>query len=231
MNCQQCREELVAYLEGLLDPRTQEQIASHVAECPACQAEFQDVLQLTVRLARDGLSAPPVALQNPVIDRILQEQARAIRRLRLRRRLRIVGIAGTLAVAAALLLAMGMIFTLRLPKNVGFFKEPKPLADNAKYEPMTPQQAARAFFEACSKRDWNEAQKFMATPVDESFKQHLGGLEIISIGKPFLSLVSLLNGDWFVPYEIKTASGDVRKWNLALRKYPAAKRFFVDGGI
>ena len=74
-------------------------------KCPACQAELQEVLQLTCRLARDGLGASHVSLQTAVMDRILQEPARAIRRLRMRRRLLIVSIAAALCAAAALLLA------------------------------------------------------------------------------------------------------------------------------
>jgi hypothetical protein len=31
----------------------------------------------------------------------------------------------------------------------------------------------------------------------------MGGIELVSLGKAFQSAVSLLNGDWFVPYEIK----------------------------
>ena len=49
---------------------------------------------------------------------------------------------------------------------------------------MTAEQAARAFFEACAKGDWTEAGKFMS-PVNQHLKDYLGGLEIVSLGKPF----------------------------------------------
>ena len=58
------------------------------------------------------------------------------------------------------------VFALELPKKVVTYKEPERLSDNAKYEKMTPDQAARAFFDACEKKDWNEVQKFL-WPCDE----------------------------------------------------------------
>ena len=43
------------------------------------------------------------------------------------------------------------VFTLKLPDNVQWFKEPERLPDNEKYEKMTPKEAAQAFFEACER--------------------------------------------------------------------------------
>jgi hypothetical protein len=51
------------------------------------------------------------------------------------------------------------VFTLKLPKDVVFYKEPERLPDNKKYEKMTPEQAARAFFEPSN--TW-EASSFSA---------------------------------------------------------------------
>jgi hypothetical protein len=92
---------------------------------------------------------------------------------------------------------------------------------------MTPEQAARAFFEACAKEDWEEAQKFYG-PLNESTKKYLGGLEIITIGESFASAGY---GGRFVPYEIKLRDGSAKKHNLALRNDNAARRYVVDGGI
>ena len=47
---------------------------------------------------------------------------------------------------------------------------------------MTAEEAARAFFEACAKEDWNEAGKFMS-PVNDELKEYLGGLEIRQPGQ------------------------------------------------
>ena len=55
---------------------------------------------------------------------------------------------------------------LELPADVSWAQlEPPKLPDNEKYASMTPEQAARAFFEACSREDWNEVGKFMS-PVN-----------------------------------------------------------------
>jgi hypothetical protein len=108
----------------------------------------------------------------------------------------------------------------------------KILPDNAKYEKMTPQQAAETFFKACAERQWDEVLKFWPmSGTDERFermKEYLGGLEIISIGEPFKK------GEypgWFVPYEIRLKSGGVKKWNLAVRNDNPMNRYVFDGGI
>jgi len=117
---------------------------------------------------------------------------------------------------------------LELPADVSWAQlEPPKLPDNEKYASMTAEQAARAFFEACSREDWNEAGKFMS-PVTAGIKEYLGGLEIISIGQSFTSKTY---PGRFVPYEVKLSDGSVRKWNLAVRKDNPAGRWQVDGGI
>lgn len=446
MNCDQCRELLADFLEGLLDEEAQRRLEMHLADCPTCRAELAEVWQLSAHLARTGLSVPPLSLEAAVMDRIVQEQALALRRLAMRRRIRFWGISGVTAAAAAALvvitlwsptpavaqkaaevmargaeavpekctihyvaqmrtlpadnfsmiggqfdpvkvevwreldgkqrwrvdkpgrvavmdgtsttmlmkppfnmvysvpvaatrgafdttpllelanvrsmlsdelrtaLAQGWelklsdeksttvekkllvgvetksglpdkdplknkffntsdirriyrfdaksgrldgievyirqddkdvkilevekidydqaidpaVFTLKLPENVQRIEEPKPLADNAKYEQMTPQQAARAFFEACGKENWDEVAKFWPMPINDRLKEYLGGVEIVSLGEPFQSAAS---PNWIVPYEIKLKGGEIKKHALGLRKNPQAKRFLVDGGI
>ena len=54
-----------------------------------------------------------------------------------------------------------------------------------------------------------------------------GGLQIISIGSSFKS------GRYagvYVPYEVKLKSGEVLKYNLALRKDNPQKAWIIDGG-
>ncbi len=76
---------------------------------------------------------------------------------------------------------------LELPADVSWAQlEPPKLPDNEKYASMTAEQAARAFFGACSREDWNEAGKFMS-PVTAELKEYLGGLEIVSLGESFTS--------------------------------------------
>jgi outer membrane lipoprotein-sorting protein len=119
---------------------------------------------------------------------------------------------------------------LELPADVSWAQLPEQLSklpDNEKYASMTAEQAARTFFEACGREDWNEAGKFMS-PVTPRLKEYLGGLEIVSLGDAFTNKTY---PGRFVPYEIKLKNGDVKKHNLAIRKDNPAGRWQVDGGI
>ncbi len=121
------------------------------------------------------------------------------------------------------------VFTVQLPEDVITFKPIEKLPDNAKYSQMGPREVAQAFFQACSDENWDEALKFWTmSRFDQQFKLHLGGLEIIEIGEPFKS--GNYSG-WFVPYEIKLRSGQIREHNLALQKDDDANRFYFDGGL
>jgi hypothetical protein len=116
------------------------------------------------------------------------------------------------------------LFTLELPNDVIWYEEPKILPDNEKYEKMTPKETAKAFFKACADKNWDEVLKFWSTSrIDERLKEHLGGLEIISIGEPFKS--GIYPG-WFVPYEIKLPPED---FNVRLSNANAAGRFVITG--
>jgi len=120
------------------------------------------------------------------------------------------------------------IWKLELPADVSWAQlEPPKLPDNEKYASMTAEQATRAFFEACSREDWNEVGKFMS-PVTADLKEYLGGLEIVSLGESFTSKAYVGR---YVPYEIKLKNGHVKKHNLAIRKDNPAGRWQVDGGI
>ncbi|HUJ08883.1 MAG TPA: hypothetical protein VL171_02565 [Verrucomicrobiae bacterium] len=121
------------------------------------------------------------------------------------------------------------VFQFQLPPNVAWQQEMQILPDNAKYAALTPEQAARAFFEACGREDWNEAGKFCA--MTGMLKNYLGGVEVISIGNSFTSALSAISGARFVPYEVKLKGGYVKKWNLALKRDRKTGRWFVDGGI
>jgi murein L,D-transpeptidase YcbB/YkuD len=87
---------------------------------------------------------------------------------------------------------------------------------------MTAEQAARAFFEACGKEDWTEAGKFYS-PITDRLKEHLGGLEILSLGQSFTSKAST---GQFVPYEIKLRP---QEFNLRLSNTNAAGRYVITG--
>jgi hypothetical protein len=120
------------------------------------------------------------------------------------------------------------VFQLALPDNVRWFQnELQPVSGNEKYAAMTPEQAARAYFEAFARSDWTEAENFRRDTVDDGTKQLAGGLEVISIGTNF---TSQNYPGRFVPYEIKLSNGEVMKHNIALKKDGKTGRWWVDGG-
>jgi hypothetical protein len=120
-------------------------------------------------------------------------------------------------------------FTLEIPKDAIYHKEPQILPDNEKYVNMSPKEVAQTFFAACAEENWEEFLNFWTSNrADDQIKQHLGGLEIVSIGEPFQSGGY---GGWFVPYEIKLKNGEIKKHNLAIRNDNPAKRWVFDGGL
>jgi len=115
------------------------------------------------------------------------------------------------------------VWQLELPADVSWAQlEPPKLPDNEKYASMTAEQAARAFFEACSRKDWNEAGKF-ESPITDRTKEYLGGLEIVSLGESFTSKAY---GGRFVPYEIKLPA---QEFNMRVSNTNSAKRCVVTG--
>ena len=74
MNCTECKELLVAYVEQLLDEKEKQQIAEHLKDCPACQAESAEVRALRDRLVKNGKVLSDSRLEDKVLNRIIQEQ-------------------------------------------------------------------------------------------------------------------------------------------------------------
>jgi hypothetical protein len=109
--------------------------------------------------------------------------------------------------------------------------EVKILPDNEKYAAMTAEQTARAFFEACSRKDWNEAGKFMPY-FNERLKEYLGGLKIVSLGESFTAenypggLAPKGYPGRFVPYEIQLPP---QEFNVRVANTNSAKRCVVMG--
>ena len=117
------------------------------------------------------------------------------------------------------------LWKLELPADVSWAQLPEQLPilpDNEKYASMTAQQAARAFFEACSREDWNEAGKFMS-PINDQLKEYLGGVKIVSLGEPF---TSKNYAGQMVPYEIKLRT---QEFNVRVANTNAAKRCVIMG--
>jgi hypothetical protein len=106
-------------------------------------------------------------------------------------------------------------------------------AQYARYAGSTPEQAAKAFFEACSREDWTEAAKFWSTPGAADALNYLGGLQLVSLGKPFSAWTwsGQKVGGAFVPYEIRMKDGEVKKFRVQVRCDNPDKRWHVDGGL
>jgi RNA polymerase sigma factor (sigma-70 family) len=107
-------------------------------------------------------------------------------------------------------------------------------AQYASYTGMTPGQAARTFFEACSREDWTEAAKFWPPgsryPLDDKIKNIFGGLRIVSLGKPFSGWIGgRKSGGVWVPYEIRLKNGRVKTFSLQLQL--DNKSWQVEGGL
>ena len=121
------------------------------------------------------------------------------------------------------------LFQLDLPADVVWRGDsPQLSGDPARYVNLTPEQAARAFFEACAREDWAEVGAFWPLRLDDQLRSDLGGLKVVSIGESFTSAAY---PGRFVPYEIEFKRGGRQKLNLALKQDPKSARWYVDGGL
>jgi outer membrane lipoprotein-sorting protein len=114
------------------------------------------------------------------------------------------------------------VFHFDLPSNVNWYQEPQKLPDNQKYASLTAKEAARAFFEACAREDWSEAEKFDSALTSDA-KKFLGGLVVVNVGEPFTAKPY---GGQFVPYEIKFPP---QQLNLRVSNANPAKRCVITG--
>ena len=74
MNCAECKEILVAYLEDLLAEPQKQAVTEHLKDCHLCQAEVKQLTNLQERLVRNGRAAAQSDLENEVLNRIVREQ-------------------------------------------------------------------------------------------------------------------------------------------------------------
>ncbi len=74
MKCTECKEILVAYLEGLLAEDQKQAVTEHLKDCHSCQAEVKQLTNLQERLVSNGKAATQSDLENGVLNRIIREQ-------------------------------------------------------------------------------------------------------------------------------------------------------------
>jgi hypothetical protein len=74
MNCAECKEIIVAYLEGLLAEPQKQAVAEHLKDCRSCQAELKQLTSLHERLVSNGRIVAQSDLENNVMNQIVREQ-------------------------------------------------------------------------------------------------------------------------------------------------------------
>ncbi len=74
MNCAECKEILVAYLEELLAEPQKQAVTEHLKDCHTCQAEVKQLTNLQERLVSNGKAVAQSDLENEVLNRIVREQ-------------------------------------------------------------------------------------------------------------------------------------------------------------
>ena len=103
---------------------------------------------------------------------------------------------------------------------------------------MSPDAVTRAFFTAMSAGDANALNQYLPTPglfQETSYHETALGLKIISVGEPFQKpkLKFLEKSQWFVPYEVRLKSGEIRKGDLGfVLSHPRHRgKWTFDGGL
>jgi len=74
MNCEESKELLVAYFEGLLEDSEQQAVEEHLKDCSSCQAELQELKGLHDRLVTNGKALAQSNLEKDVMNQVIREQ-------------------------------------------------------------------------------------------------------------------------------------------------------------
>jgi outer membrane lipoprotein-sorting protein len=112
MNCEESKELLVAYVEGLLEDSEKQAVAEHLKACSSCQAELQELTGLHDRLVTNGKTLAQSSLEKDVMNQVIREQnirlktaSRATEALKIRRTIMKSPITRIAAVAAVIIVA------------------------------------------------------------------------------------------------------------------------------
>jgi hypothetical protein len=133
MNCAECKEILVAYLEGLLAEPQKQAVTDHLKDCHTCQAEVKQLTNLRDRLVSNGRAAAQSDLEDEVLNRIVREQNVRLKAankagagLKLRRLIMRSSIT-RIAVAAAVLVVAALGVHYMMGPSVTFAKVIEPI--------------------------------------------------------------------------------------------------------
>ena len=99
MNCEECREQMVAHMEGLLGQSLQSRLESHLDDCLTCRAELDRMRDLFDRLVRNGSAAPSVSPDLRLTGQLILGQT-SIRRRNLMKRIAKIAAAAVLVIGA-----------------------------------------------------------------------------------------------------------------------------------
>jgi outer membrane lipoprotein-sorting protein len=133
MNCAECKEILVAYLEDLLAEPQKQAVTEHLKDCRSCQAEAKQLTNLRDRLVSNGRTVAQSDLENNVMNQIVREQNVRLKAankagagLKLRRIIMKSSIARVAAAAAVLIVAALGVHYMMAP-SVTFADVIKPI--------------------------------------------------------------------------------------------------------
>ena len=112
MNCEESKELLVAYFEGLLEDSEQQAVEEHLKDCSSCQAELKELTALHDRLVTNGKALAQSNLEKDVMNQVIREQnvrlkatARATEALKIRRKIMKSPVTRIAAAAAVIIVA------------------------------------------------------------------------------------------------------------------------------
>jgi hypothetical protein len=74
MNCAECKDLLVLYVEQLLDDSQRQTVAEHLEDCPSCRKELEGLQTLQDRLVKNGKAVAQTSVEDQVMNRIIREQ-------------------------------------------------------------------------------------------------------------------------------------------------------------
>ena len=101
MNCLQCEDLFASYIEGLLTDEQVGALKKHIADCRTCPISLEETRETMERLKQDGRVSSSFSMSAAVMDQILQQQSRQLRRLPMLRFVKLAVAASLLVTACA----------------------------------------------------------------------------------------------------------------------------------
>lgn len=129
MNCTECKEKLVVYIEGFLPDEQRQQIEVHLKNCRKCQTELNELIVLGRRITTDAKNKQSADFENAVFNRIIREQNEKLKQAAgLSRRLRIWRVIMKSRITK---LAVAAIIIVAVVLSVNIFNKSVPAASAA----------------------------------------------------------------------------------------------------